>query len=255
MKLEGKRVLLTGGSRGIGKSIVEYFLSEGAKVIFTYFAPGEEALQNEASLAKEIEDAAKADGKEAYGFVANAVSMEDAEKTVKFVLEKFDGLDILVNNAGITKDNLLLRMSEQDFDAVVAVNLKGVFNYTKAALKPMMKQRYGRIVNMASVVGIMGNPGQGNYVASKAGVIGFTKSSAKELASRNITVNAIAPGYIDTDMTAKLNDQQKEAILSIVPIKRMGTPLDIAKAAAFLASDDAEYITGEVLRVDGGMAM
>lgn len=170
-------------------------------------------------------------------------------------MEKFGGLDILVNNAGITKDNLLLRMSENDFDTVINANLKSVFNYTKAVLKPMMGQRYGKIVNVSSVVGLVGNPGQANYVASKAGVIGITKSNAKELSSRNINVNAVAPGFIETDMTSKLNDKQKEAILSGVPLKRLGLGGDVAKLVVFLSSPDSDYITGQVIAVDGGMVM
>jgi 3-oxoacyl-[acyl-carrier protein] reductase len=170
-------------------------------------------------------------------------------------LEKLGGVDILVNNAGITKDNLLLRMTEADFDHVIESNLKSVFNYTKSVLKPMMGQRYGKIVNITSVVALMGNPGQANYVASKAGVIGLTKSNAKELASRNICVNAIAPGFIDTDMTSKLNDQQKEAITSNIPLKKLGSGEDVAKLVVFLSSPASDYITGQVIAVDGGLAM
>jgi 3-oxoacyl-[acyl-carrier protein] reductase len=247
MNLKDKRVLVTGGTRGIGKGIVLDMASRGCSVVFTYHS-SEEA-------AKQVEEAGNELGGKVFGIKADAAIFSDAEKSLAFALEKMGGLDILVNNAGITKDNLLMRMGEADFDAVIAANLKSVFNYTKLAVKPMMGQRYGRIINITSVVAIIGNAGQANYVASKAGVIGFTKSAAKELASRNITVNAIAPGFISTDMTEKLNEKQKEAILNQVPLKKIGEPEDIAKAVAFLASDDARYITGQVLSVDGGMAM
>ena len=255
MKLENKRALVTGGSRGIGKAIILELAKEGCDVVFTTYSPNEEGSIRDAADCKVVEDEVAALGRKAYSIKADASSFADAENTLAFALEKLGGLDILVNNAGITKDNLLLRMTEQDFDRVISTNLKSVFNYTKVAIKPMMNQRYGKIINMASVVGIIGNPGQANYVASKAGVIGFTKATAKELASRNVNVNAIAPGFIDTDMTAALNDKQKEAILSVVPIKRMGTPLDIARVAVFLASPDSDYLTGQVISVDGGMAM
>ncbi len=170
-------------------------------------------------------------------------------------MENLGGLDILVNNAGITRDNLLLRMSEDEFDSVITANLKSVFNYSKVCVKPLIAQRYGKIINISSVVALIGNPGQANYVASKSGILGFTKSLARELASRNIMVNAIAPGFISTDMTDKLNEKQKEAITSQIPLKRLGTPEDVAKVAAFLASEDSDYITGQVLSVDGGMVM
>jgi 3-oxoacyl-[acyl-carrier protein] reductase len=247
MSLEGKRVLVTGGTRGIGKAIVFELASKGASVVFTYFSSD--------AVAKELEDEGLSKGYKLFGFKADAAIFEEAEKTINFTLEKLGGLDILVNNAGITKDNLLMRMSPSDFDVVISANLKSVFNYTKLALKPMMGQRYGRIINISSVVGIIGNPGQSNYVASKAGVIGFTKSTAKELSSRNITCNAVAPGFIATDMTGSLNEKQKEAILFVVPLKRMGVAEDVAKTVAFLASDDSSYITGQVIAVDGGMTM
>lgn len=247
MKLENKRAIVTGGTRGIGKAIVQELARNGCNVVFTYFS-SEEA-------AKLLEQELTHDSVKVLGFKADAASFTAAQETVNYAVQNIGGLDILVNNAGMTKDNLLLRMSENDFDAVVNTNLKSVFNYTKAALKPMIGQRYGKIVNISSVVGIIGNPGQANYVASKAGVIGLTKSNAKELASRNITVNAVAPGFIETDMTGKLNDQQKEAILTVVPIKRLGKPEDVAKTVAFLCSSDADYITGQVLAVDGGMVM
>lgn len=247
MKLKGKKALVTGGSRGIGKAIVLELASKGCDVLFTYHSSVESAKLVEAEGVRL--------GVKIIGFQADASKLSEAEKTITFILENLSGLDILVNNAGITKDNLLMRMSEDDFDKIIAANLKSVFNYTKASLKQMISQRYGRIINITSVVAIIGNPGQANYVASKAGVIGFTKSSAKELASRNITVNAIAPGYISTDMTEKLNDKQKEAIVNLIPLKRIGVPEDVAKVVSFLASEDADYITGQVISVDGGMAM
>ena len=247
MKLKGKKALVTGGSRGIGKAIVLELASKGCDVLFTYHSSIESAKLVEAEGVRL--------GAKIIGFQADASKLFEAEKTINFILENLSGLDILVNNAGITKDNLLMRMSEDDFDKIIAANLKSVFNYTKASLKQMISQRYGRIINITSVVAIIGNPGQANYVASKAGIIGFTKSSAKELASRNITVNAIAPGYISTDMTEKLNDKQKEAIVSLIPLKRIGVPEDVAKVVSFLASEDADYITGQIISVDGGMAM
>lgn len=245
MKLKDKRAIITGGSRGIGKAIVEEFLAEGCSVVFTY--------QSSEEKAKELVN--QFPNSKVFSFKADASNLSEAEATVKFALEKLGGIDILVNNAGITKDNLLLRMSESDFDSVINANLNSVFNYTKSVMKPMMGQRYGKIVNLTSVVGIIGNPGQANYVASKAGVIGLTKSNAKEFASRNICVNAIAPGFIDTDMTAKLNDQQKEAITNNIPLKRLGSGKDVAKLAVFLCSPDSDYITGQTITVDGGMVM
>ncbi len=247
MKLQGKKAVVTGGSRGIGKAIVLELASQGADVVFTYHSSVE--------AAAEIEKSCSEYGVKVFGFKADAASFQAAIDTIAFAEEKLGGVDILVNNAGITKDGLLLRMSENDFDTVVNANLKSVFNYTKAALKPMMKQKFGRIVNISSVVGIIGNPGQANYVASKAGVIGLTKSNAKELASRNITVNAVAPGFIETDMTNKLNDNQKQAMLANIPLSRFGTGKDIAKAVSFLVSPDADYITGQTISVDGGMVM
>ena len=247
MKLKGKKAIVTGGSRGIGKAIVLELAASGCDVVFTYHSSIESA--------KEVESKASEYGVKILGFQADVSKFAEAEKTINFTLEKIGGLDILVNNAGITKDNLLIRMSEDDFDKVISANLKGVFNYTKASMKQMISQRFGRIVNISSVVAIIGNPGQANYVASKAGIIGFTKSTAKELASRNITVNAVAPGYISTDMTGKLNDKQKEIITNMIPLKRIGLPEDIAKVVSFLVSEDAGYITGQVISVDGGMAM
>lgn len=247
MKLQNKKAVVTGGTRGIGKAIVKELTEQGCSVVFTYFSSDE--------TAKKVETEFSAGDVKVFGFKADASSFNAAQETVNFALEKLGGVDILVNNAGVTKDNLLLRMTETDFDSVVNANLKSVFNYTKAVLKTMLGQRHGKIVNISSVVGIIGNPGQANYVASKAGVIGLTKSNAKELASRNINVNAVAPGFIETDMTDKLNDQQKEAILNDVPIKRLGKPEDVAKLVAFLASSEADYITGQVISVDGGMVM
>jgi 3-oxoacyl-[acyl-carrier protein] reductase len=247
MILKDKRALVTGGSRGIGKAIVLELASKGCNVVFTY--------SSSEHAAKEVEDLSSNYGVKILSYKADASSYEQAEKSVTFALENLGGLDILVNNAGITKDNLLLRMSENDFDSVINANLKSVFNYTKSVLKTMMGQRYGKIINITSVVALIGNPGQANYVASKAGVIGFTKSAAKELSSRNILVNAVAPGYISTDMTGQLNEKQKEAILSMVPLKRIGLPEDVAKVVSFLSSSDSDYMTGQVISVDGGMSM
>ncbi|MCK9279611.1 MAG: 3-oxoacyl-[acyl-carrier-protein] reductase [Melioribacteraceae bacterium] len=247
MKLENKVAIVTGGSRGIGRAIVLQLASDGAKVIFTY--------QSSEQVANELAEEVKKNGGEAYCIKADASSFEEAQNVVNFALEKFGSVSILVNNAGATKDNLLLRMSESDFDSVINTNLKSVFNYTKAILKPFLGQRFGKIINISSVVAITGNAGQANYVAAKAGVIGLTKSNAKELASRNINVNAIAPGFIETDMTSKLTDLQKDAILVNVPLKKMGKPEDIAKLVSFLSSSDSDYITGQVIAVDGGMVM
>lgn len=247
MKLEGKKAIVTGGSRGIGKAIVIELAKNGCSVVFTY--------QSNSEAAKKVEEECAAFGVKVLGIQADASLMSEAEKTVNFTLENIGGLDILVNNAGITKDNLLLRMTEDDFDKVIAANLKSVFNYTKASLKTMMFQRYGKIINISSVVALIGNPGQANYVAAKAGVIGFTKSNAKELASRNINVNAIAPGFIATDMTDKLNEKQKEALTTQIPLKKIGNGIDVAKAVLFFASTDSDYVTGQVLSVDGGLAM
>ncbi|MCX6149952.1 MAG: 3-oxoacyl-[acyl-carrier-protein] reductase [Ignavibacteriales bacterium] len=247
MELKGKRAIVTGGSRGIGKAIVLELASKGCDVVFTY--------HNNQEAAKSVELEALAKGVKAFAFQADASLMSEAERTIQFTIENLGGLDILVNNAGITKDGLMLRMSEADFDSVISSNLKSVFNYTKVAIKPMIAQRYGKIVNIASVVGIIGNPGQANYVAAKAGVIGLTKSNARELAGRNICVNAVAPGFISTDMTAKLNEKQKEIVLTNVPIKREGKPEEVAHTVLFLCSSNSDYITGQVISVDGGMTM
>jgi 3-oxoacyl-[acyl-carrier protein] reductase len=247
LKLQNKRAIVTGGTRGIGRAIVKELAANGCSVVFTYHSSDETAR----ALENELTD----ENIKVFGFKADASSFAAADETVKFAIAKLGGLDILVNNAGMTKDNLLLRMSENDFDLVINANLKSVFNYTKAVLKTLIGQRYGKIINISSVVGIMGNAGQANYVASKAGVIGLTKSNAKELASRNINVNCIAPGFIETDMTGKLTDQQKETILINVPIKRLGKPEDVAKAVLFLSSSDSDYLTGQVITVDGGLVM
>ena len=248
-----RRAIVTGGSRGIGRAIVKELASRSCSGVLL----SDVAFVNNSSdeCAEELMAEIDYPGTKIFAFKADATSLEDAQATVDEAIEKLGGVDILVNNAGITRDNLLLRMTEKDFDDVINVNLKSVFNYTKAVIKPMIKQRYGRIVNIASVVALIGNPGQSNYVASKAGVVGFTKSMARELASRGITVNAIAPGFIQTNMTEKLTDEQKQKLIQNIPLSRMGTPEDVAKVVAFLCSKDADYITGHVIPVDGGMAM
>ena len=251
--LPNKRAIVTGGTRGIGRAIVKELASKSccgvlfSDVAFIYNSCEECADE----LQQEINNPAT----KILAFKADATSLEQAEATVQEAIEKLGGVDILINNAGITRDNLLLRMTEKDFDDVINANLKSVFNYTKAVIKHMIKQRYGRIVNIASVVGIIGNPGQANYAASKAGVIGFTKSMARELASRNITVNAVAPGYIETDMTKQLSYEQRKKLTDLIPMGRMGKPEDIAKVVGFLCSPEADYITGQVIAVDGGMTM
>ena len=247
MKLEGKIAVVTGGSRGIGFATCKKLASEGATIIITDICDSEKA----APAIKELEDM----GAKAKFYQSDVSDFASATETVNAIIEEFGGLDILVNNAGIVRDKLMLKMEEQDFDAVININLKGTYNMIKATYKHFMKQRSGRIISLASVVGIMGNAGQANYSASKAGIIGLTKSVAKELGGRNVTVNAIAPGYIATDMTDALSDKVKKSIDEGIPMKRRGTPEDVANAICFLASDDASYITGEVLRVDGGMAM
>jgi len=250
--LENKKAIVTGGSRGIGRAIVKYLAEKNcSKILLSDIAFEGEPEE----CAKEIKFEIKNTNVEIFAFKADASSIEDAQATVDEAVNKMGGIDILVNNAGITRDNLLLRMSEKEFDDVIAINLKSVFNYTKAAIRPMIKQRSGRIINMASVVGLIGNAGQSNYVASKAGVIGFTKAMARELASRNVTVNAIAPGFIETAMTNKLTAEQKEPLLNTIPLGRMGQPEDIAKVVVFLCSSLADYITGQVIAVDGGMTM
>lgn len=243
--LEGKVAVITGASRGIGSGIAKVFAQHGAHIAFTYSASAENALILENELI--------ALGVKAKGYQSNAANFNDAQKLIDNVLAEFGDIDILINNAGITKDNLLMRMSEEDFDKVIEINLKSVFNMTKAVQKTMLKNRKGSIVNMSSVVGVKGNAGQANYAASKAGMIGFTKSIALELGSRNIRCNAIAPGFIETEMTAKLNDDVVQGWRDAIPLKRGGTPEDVANACLFLASDLSAYVTGQVLNVDGGM--
>ena len=242
----GKVALVTGGARGIGKAICERLAAEGAELAIVDIM---------LDVAQKTAEEFCAKGVKARAYAANVAKFEDAEAAVAAVVKDFGHLDILVNNAGITKDNLMLRMTEAEFDAVIAVNLKGTYNFTKAAVKPMMKQRAGKIVNIASVVGRMGNVGQANYSASKAGVIALAKTTAKEFASRNIQANAVAPGFIETDMTAKLPEEARKFFLTVIPAKRGGTPKDVANVVMFLASPDSDYVTGQVINVDGGMLM
>jgi 3-oxoacyl-[acyl-carrier protein] reductase len=245
--LAAKNVLVTGGTRGIGKAMVEAFAAEKANVAFTYRSSSAEADALVATL--------EAAGVQAIGIQADSANPEAAEQVIAQILEKWGSIDVLVNNAGITRDNLMLKMTHDDWDAVLDTNLKGAFSYCKAVYRPMMKQRSGKIINIASIVGIMGNPGQANYAASKAGLIGFSKSLAKELGARGITVNVVAPGFVATEMTDGLSDAAKDAMLNNVPLKRAASPEDIANATVFLASDAANYITGHVLQVTGGLAM
>lgn len=245
--LQGKNALVTGSSRGIGRSIALELAKKGANVAVNYAG-------NE-QKAEEVVEELKSLGVNAIKVQADVANEDDVKRMVKEVIQTFGSLDILVNNAGITKDNLLMRMKVEEFDDVIQTNLKGAFLCTKAVTRQMMKQRYGKIINIASIVGVSGNAGQANYVAAKAGMIGLTKSTAKELASRNILVNAVAPGFITTDMTDILTDEQKEAILSTIPLEKLGEPEDVANVVCFLASDDAKYITGQTIHVDGGMVM
>ncbi|MBO5387149.1 MAG: 3-oxoacyl-[acyl-carrier-protein] reductase [Lachnospiraceae bacterium] len=247
MRLDGKTAIVTGGSRGIGRSICLALAKAGANVV-TCYANGADGANETVKLCEEL-------GVKAMAMKADVANYEDVSAFVTKTKEEFGTIDILVNNAGITKDNLMLKMTEADFEQVIDTNLKGAFLFTKDVSKIMLKQRSGRIINISSVVGVFGNAGQVNYAASKAGLIGMTKSVAKELASRGITSNAIAPGFIETDMTAALNDSVADEMLKAIPLKRMGTGEDIANAVVFLASDMASYITGQVICVDGGMAM
>ncbi len=242
MEFKETRVLVTGGTRGIGRGIVEAFADRGARVAFTY--------RNSVTVAEELEEATGG-----LAVQCDAADFEGAEQVVAKMVKAWGGVDVLVNNAGITRDNLLMRMSESDWDAVIGANLKSVFNYSKAVYRVMMRQRYGRIVNISSIVGLTGNPGQANYAASKAGIVGISKSLAKELAARGVTVNVVAPGYVETDMTEGISDKMKENLLRTIPVRRTAVPEEIAAPVLFLASKEAAYITGQVLAVDGGLAM
>lgn len=247
MKLEGKVALVTGASRGIGRAVALKLAAEGAKVAINF--------AGNLAKAEEVKSIIESNGGEVLLVQGNVADFETVNEIVKKIVDAWGRLDILINNAGITRDNLLLKMSESDFDEVIATNLKGVFNCTKAVTKLMMKQRTGRIVNMSSVVALMGNAGQANYAAAKAGIIGFTKSAAKEFAPRGITVNAIAPGFIGTDMTNAIPEKIKDEMLKNIPLGRFGNPEDVANAVMFFVSEDAAYITGQVICVDGGMAI
>ena len=247
MHLKDKIAIVTGGSRGIGKEICLKFASLGANLVINYIGDKTQAEDTKAECEKLGAKVALSEG--------DVSKMADCEKLFQTAMDTFGRVDILVNNAGITRDNLLMRMSEEEFDAVIAINLKGTFNCMKQAARPMMKQKYGKIIDMASVVGVTGNAGQVNYAASKAGVIGMTKSMAKELANRGVTVNAIAPGFIRTAMTDVLSDDVKAEITRVIPMGVMGETEDVANLAAFLASDASRYITGQVINVDGGMVM
>jgi 3-oxoacyl-[acyl-carrier protein] reductase len=243
--LDNKTAIITGATRGIGRGIAVEFANQGANVAFTY--------SSSVDAANALETELNAIGIKAKGYQSNAAEFDTAQELAKEILKEFGSIDILVNNAGITKDNLLMRISEDDFDKVIDVNLKSVFNMTKAVIRPMMKQRSGSIINMSSVVGLKGNAGQSNYAASKSGILGFSKSVALELGSRNIRSNVIAPGFIETEMTGKLDEATVQTWRNAIPLKRGGTPEDIANACVFLASDMSSYITGQTLSVDGGM--
>lgn len=247
MELKGKTALVTGASRGIGRAIAIYLAELGAQVAVNYSSSEQKAL--------EVVEAIKGKGGKAIAVKADVSNQEEVEVMFKRVLEEFGGLDILVNNAGITRDGLLIRMKQEDWDAVLNTNLKGVYNCSKAAAKIMVKRRNGKIINISSVVGVAGNAGQANYAAAKAGVIGFSKAIARELAPRNIQVNVVAPGFIDTDMTAVLPEAVKQEMLKQIPLGRCGDPMDVAYVVGFLASDKSRYITGQVIHVDGGMIM
>ena len=243
MDLSGKVAIVTGSSRGIGKAIALKLADAGASVVVTGH------IEDAEPVAKEI----RAKGRQSLAVRASVTSAADIEKLVEATLSTFGRVDIIVNNAGITRDQLVLKMSEDDWDAVLDTNLKSVFLCTRAVLRPMLKQRWGRIINISSVIGLIGNPGQANYAASKAGIIGFTKTIAREVGSRGITANVIAPGFIETRMTQAMNEAQRQELMKRIPVGSLGTPQDVAEAAAFLASDGARYITGQVLGVDGGM--
>lgn len=247
MRFKEKVALVTGGAQGIGKAIVQEFADNGAIVVFT-----DKCAKN---VSEPFVKSLREKGVTAEVFCHDAVDTSGATDVVNHIVSTYGGIDILVNNAGITRDQLLMRMSESDWDDVIANNLKSVYNFSKAVLRPMMAKRAGKIVNLASVVGIVGNPGQVNYAASKAGVIGFTRALAKEVASRNICVNAVAPGFIETRMTAGLSEEQKKALYNLIPLKRLGSVQDVARVVSFLCSHDADYMTGQVLCVDGGMVM
>ncbi|QOV10786.1 3-oxoacyl-[acyl-carrier-protein] reductase [Viridibacillus arvi] len=246
-KLEGKTAVVTGASRGIGRAIALILAEQGARVVVNY--------SGSQSKAEEVVAEITENGGEAIAVQANVADADEVTALMKAATDTFGSLDILVNNAGITRDNLLMRMKEQDWDDVMNTNLKGVFLCTKAVSRQMMKQRAGRIINVASIVGVSGNAGQANYVAAKAGVIGLTKTTAKELAARNIYVNAVAPGFIATEMTDELPAEVKNQMLGQIPLAKLGDPKDVAKVVLFLASDDASYITGQTIHVDGGMVM
>ncbi|OGV63165.1 MAG: 3-oxoacyl-[acyl-carrier-protein] reductase [Lentisphaerae bacterium RIFOXYB12_FULL_65_16] len=246
MELAKQVALVTGGARGIGKAICKELAAAGARLAVVDIMK---------DVAEQTATEFLQQGVDAKAFAANVADGADVERMVDEVLAAMGQVDILVNNAGITRDNLIVRMKDSDWDAVIAVNLKGTFNCTKAVARPMMKARRGKIVNIASIVGVMGNAGQANYSASKAGVIGLTKSAAKELASRNILVNAVAPGYIQTEMTEKLSDQARQNFLSVIPLARPGTPEDVARVVRFLAGPASDYVTGQVIHIDGGMVM
>ncbi len=245
--MQGKNVIITGATRGIGKGIAEIFVKQGANVAFTFASSVEKAKIVEEELLKY--------GTKVKGYQSNAADFDAAQELIKTILDEFGSIDVLINNAGITKDNLLMRMKKEDWDQVIKVNLDSVFNMTKAVLRPMLKQRKGSIINMASVVGVKGNAGQANYSASKAGIIGFSKSIAQELGSRDIRCNVIAPGFIETEMTEVLDANVKEEWIENIPLKRGGTPEDIANACIFYASDMSAYVTGDVMHVNGGMYM
>jgi 3-oxoacyl-[acyl-carrier protein] reductase len=247
MRFKERVALVTGGSRGIGKAIARSFAAEGAHVVFTY--------KSSKGAADELVRELKEFRVRAEAIQHDAIDFKGAVQVVEYVVQTFGAIDILVNNAGMTRDQLLLRMSESDWDEVIANNLKSVYNFSKAVLRPMMGKRYGKIISLSSIVGITGNAGQTNYAAAKAGIIGFTKALAKEVASRNITVNVVAPGFIKTDLTGKLSEDQTKKLIEYIPMKKLGSVEDVARAVSFLASGDADYISGQVFCVDGGMVM